>query len=323
MRTQVPGSPRPISSGNKIALNFLPFREQNFTFVVYRRPLTETDQSVPGTRWLPIDCLAAPKGESERHRYAVSLTKMDGHEETSICAWVNPGLTVHVLYTALIGRASDADLVDYVEIPENQFRREVHFILKRHKDAREVMSLRPFELRATGHFGLLCRFSLQWPDDTALSEKTRLELSLTHKNGRTNEDFYLDHRDKIELFLGTYFDQIAQLKLHDFTTVHLDRRLSIVPSFVLERRIFVFGGGRESRNQFFGLRDYGPLEAPKRSSQLAFLFRKEDRERSQDLYRALRGDTYPTFPGMEKLFRLRVSRDNVVGTALVLSKHYL
>ena len=314
MRTQVPGSPRPISSGNKIALNFLPFREQNFTFVVYRRPLTETDQSVPGTRWLPIDCLAAPKGESERHRYAVSLTKMDGHEETSICAWVNPGLTVHVLYTALIGRASDADLVDYVEIPENQFRREVHFILKRHKDAREVMSLRPFELRATGHFGLLCRFSLQWPDDTALSEKTRLELSLTHKNGRTNEDFYLDHRDKIELFLGTYFDQIAQLKLHDFTTVHLDRRLSIVPSFVLERRIFVFGGGRESRNQFFGLRDYGPLEAPKRSSQLAFLFRKEDRERSQDLYRALRGDTYPTFPGMEKLFRLRVSRDNVVGT---------
>jgi hypothetical protein len=82
----------------------------------------------------------------------------------------------------------------------------------------------------------------------------------------------------------------------------------------LDRRTFVFGGGQESRNQFFGLRDHGPLEAPKRSTLLAFIFRKEDRERAQDLFRALRGDTYPTFPGMEKLFQVRVSRDNVVGT---------
>jgi hypothetical protein len=75
MRAPVPGDPRPISSGNRIALNFLPFREQDFAFVVYRRPLAETDQSVPGTRWLPIDCMAHPKGESQRHRYAVSLGK--------------------------------------------------------------------------------------------------------------------------------------------------------------------------------------------------------------------------------------------------------
>jgi hypothetical protein len=309
-------STRQVTSGRKVALNFLPLREQDFTFAIYRRKLATTDQAVPGTRWLPIDCTGEVKADTERFQYAISLTKTDGYEEISIRAWVNPQLTIHVLYEALVTRAQADDLVENCKLPDSQFLREVGLILKRHGDAHEMMSLRPFELRASGHFGLLCKFSLRWPPNSTLPEKTRLELSLTHKNGRTNEDFYLDHRGKIEGFLNTYFDQLASLQLHDASVVHLDRRLSVIPSFLLDRRTFVFGGGQESRSQFFGLRDHGPLKQPKRPTELAFVFRKEDRERAQDLYRALRGDTYPTFPGMEKLFRVRVSRDNVVGTEI-------
>jgi hypothetical protein len=306
-------SARQVSNGRKIALNFLPFREQDFAFAIYRRKLEITDQAVPGTRWLPIDCMAENKGDARKLRYAVSLTKDDGYQETSIRAWVNPGLTVHVLYEALVARTQKDDLAENSELPDREFLREVGLVLKRHGDAREMMSLRPFELRANGHFGLLCKFSLRVPLTSPLPEKTRLELSLMHKIGRTNEDFYLDHRGKIEWFLNTYFDRLASLQLHDSTVVHPERRLSVISAFLLERRTFVFGGGQESPNQFFGLRDHGPLEAPKHPIQLAFTYRKEDRERAQDLFRALRGDTYPTFPGMEKLFRVRVSRDNVVG----------
>lgn len=138
------------SSGRKIALNFLPFREQDFAFAIYRRKLKTTDQAVPGTRWLPIDCMAENKGDSEKFRYVVSLTKDDGYQETSIRAWVNPGLTVHVLYEALMARTREDDLAENFELPDKEFLREVGFVLKRHGDAREMMSLRPFELRRTG-----------------------------------------------------------------------------------------------------------------------------------------------------------------------------
>jgi hypothetical protein len=40
-------SVRQVSSGRKIALNFLPFREQDFAFAIYRRKLEITDQAVP------------------------------------------------------------------------------------------------------------------------------------------------------------------------------------------------------------------------------------------------------------------------------------
>jgi hypothetical protein len=111
-----------------------------------------------------------------------------------------------VLYKALVARTRADDLAENCELPDSEFLREVGFVLKRHGDAREMMFLRPFELRANGHFGLLCKFSLRVPPTSSLPEKTRLELSLTHKNGRTNEDFYLDHRGKTEWFLNTYFD---------------------------------------------------------------------------------------------------------------------
>jgi hypothetical protein len=176
-------STRRVSSGRNVALNFLPFREQDFVFRIYRRKLAITDQAVPGTRWLPDDCTGEVQADTERFQYAVSLIRTNGYEETSIRAWVNPGLTVHILYEALVARARADDLAQNCEFPDSQFLREVGFILKRHGDAREMMSLRPFELRANGHFGMLCKFSLRWPPNSTLPEKTRLELSLTHKNG--------------------------------------------------------------------------------------------------------------------------------------------
>jgi hypothetical protein len=133
-----PPTARQVSSGRKIALNFLPFREQDFAFAIYRRKLATTDQAVPGTRWLPIDCMAESKGDGQKLRYAVSLTKDDGYQETSIRAWVNPGLTVHVLYAALVARTRADDLVENCELPDSELLREVGFVLKRHGDACEM-----------------------------------------------------------------------------------------------------------------------------------------------------------------------------------------
>jgi Piwi domain len=213
----------------------------------------------------------------------------------------------------LVNRVTKSDISEHIELPEKIFYRKIGFVLRRHGDVREVMWLRPFDLRVHGKFGFLCNFALRVPVDSSLSAKKRLELSLTHKNGHSNEDFFLDQHQKISEFLQTYFEIIKKLKLHDGSEIELENKLSVIPSFTLSTRSYVFGGGREGKNQFFGLRDYAPLQQPESKSRLIFVYQSSDRPKSHDLFRALRGDTYSTFTGMERMFRIPIDKSNVSG----------
>ncbi|MGC9225494.1 MAG: hypothetical protein ACP5E2_16410, partial [Terracidiphilus sp.] len=113
-----------------------------------------------------------------------------------------------------------------------------------------------------------------------LPDRRRLELSLSQKNGRLNEDFYLDHYQKLEQFLKRYFSAIEHLALHDGTTVTLDSKISLVPSFQLSKRTYIFAGDKEARNQFFGLRDNPPLKLADPNTKLEFVFLPIDRSKS-------------------------------------------
>jgi hypothetical protein len=299
------------TSTSNIALSFLAVTQSDFTYTVYRRKLGPDEEAVVGTRDLPEDCLAPATSLTERHRYEVSLQPHDGLEQTAIRAWVNPGLTTAVLHQALIIAAQNAN--SETELPEQMLKREVAFVLRRHGDAREVMWLRAYGLHVLERFGFLLRFALRVPQDSTMPDRRRLELSLTHKNGRLNEDFYLDQNQKIEMFLSHYFHDIARLVLHDGTIVELDAKLSVIPSFTLERRTYLFRAGREGRNQFFGLRDNGPFQTSNSNAHLVFVYTAADREKSQYLFRALRGGVYSTFPGMETLFGTSIGRQNVSG----------
>ncbi|MFY9826139.1 MAG: Piwi domain-containing protein [Thermoanaerobaculia bacterium] len=299
---------------DQVALSFLALKPQDFAFSVYRLEIDSEDQSVPGTRFLPKDIL--PEGSSkggEFIRYTVSLKPQEHFEKIKINAWTNPGLTTEVLHQALTSRAKLTDLAANVELPDKGFIREVAFVLNRHHDAREVMWLRAYDLRVLGRFGFLCNFALRVPFESSLTAKDRLELSLTHKNGRMNADFFLDQYQKVGDFLRLYFASIQRLELHDGTELDLDDKLSVIPSFTLSTRTYIFGNRREGKNQFFGLRDFSPFQSAEPDARLVFVFQEADRLKSQDLFRALRGGTYSTFPGMEKMFRTSIGKHNVAG----------
>jgi len=302
-----------MSSTPNIAVGFLAARESNFEYQIFRRRLTDQEESVPGTRYLPADCEKQSDTPAERQRYEIAFEMRPGFEPVRVSAWLEQGLTDEVLHNALIRCTDDAGLRSDIEIPDRQLRPRVAFVLARHGDAREVIWLRAYGLQVLGRFGFLCEFQLRVPRESSIPVRKRLELSLAQKNGRSNEDYYLDQHRKIELFIRRYFRKIARLRLHDGTLVELDAKLPVVPSFTLARRTYVFGSGREGRSQFFGLRDHGPFQAADPESRLVFVFTPEDRERSQHLYRALRGDVYTTFPGMEAMFRTKMSRDNISG----------
>ena len=302
-----------MSAPYHIAITFLAFKSKDFIFTVYRKKLEKDQESLPGTRYLPTDCLAASPSKNNNLRYVISLSPQDGYEQVAVRAWVNPELTLDVLHQSLRNRATADDLLTHTEFSEKKFNRKIDFVLRRHGDAREVMWLRPYNLHAVGKFGFLCGFALRVPVNSDLPVKKRLELSLTHKNGRINADFFLDQHQKIGEFLHTYLEAIQKLKLHDGSELELESKLSVIPCFTLSPRTYVFGSKREGKNQFFGLRDYSPLQPSQPNTRLVFVFQASDRPKSQDLFRALRGDTYSTFSGMEKMFRTPISKDNVAG----------
>jgi len=301
-----------VSTSN-IALSFLAAKTPDFTYTIYRRRLQQDQEAVSGTRYLPEDCTDKRLESAERLRYEVSLQPRPDLDPLRVSAWIDQGLTDEVLHQALLNRTRQPDLLADTELPDRNFIREVSFVLARHGDVRELMRLRAYGLQVHGRFGFLCQFALRVPRTSTMPDRRRLELSLTHKNGRTNEDFYLDQNQKIEMFIRRYFSHIAALTLHDGSIVELESKLSVVPSFTLARRTYVFANGHEGRNQFFGLRDHGPFQPADPHNRLVFVFAKDDRERSQHLFRALRGDIYSTFSGMDAMFGAPIDRNNVTG----------
>jgi Piwi domain len=302
-----------LSNPDRIALNFLGVRPHSFAYRIYRKELESNAPSEEGTRHLPREILLNG-GHDEtraRGRYCISLTPRDGFEEVAVPSYVDSGLTTHVLQTALTVKVKE--LGPNIEFDEG-FIKRIAFVLYCHEaGVREVIWLKAYHLRVLRRFGFLLDFALRIPGNSNISDKRRLQLSLTHKNGRVNEDYYLDHYDKIEKFLRRYLNSIRQLTLHDGSNVELEGKLAVISSFALSRRVFVFGDDKEGKSQFFGLRTNGPLKEAPENGHLVFLFQEADRAKSQDLFRALRGDTYSTFPGMQQMFRLPFGRSNVSG----------
>lgn len=301
-----------MPSLSQVALNFFALQPQDFSFRVFRRQLDDSEQSPPTTRWLPINLQS--NASSNAKRFETSLQPKDGFDEVTLGAWVCPPLTVEVIHAALIEKIGEGPLRNDIELPTRKFKREVAFVLKKHSDhVREVMWFRAHGMKAIGRFGFLCSFNVRVAPEATITAKQRLELSLTHRNGRVNEAFYLDRYKKIVDFLGLFHNKIRVLTLHDGTQIEIDSKLSVFPSFTLDTRTYVFAGQREAKSQFFGLRDLGPFAAANQTSRLAFLYKSEDKANSQDLFKALRGDTYTTFTGMDKMFKTPISKANVTG----------
>jgi hypothetical protein len=301
---------------DRIALNFLPLGVSDFSFHVYRRPLL-AGETATSQRWLPED-IADPHASSNPGRfYEISFEARPDHEAVRVGAWVNPQLTLDVIHRALLKRVQQADLKASTEVPQKAWKRKVAFLLDEHKEGvREVMWVRPYDLKSIARFGFLLKFALRVPPAATITTRRVLELGLTHKRGRTNEDFYLDQYEKINTFMKFYYKAVATFSLHDGTAVDVESRLALVPSFPLDTRTYVFAGDREGKNQFFGLRDYGPYAPANSKTRLAFLFRPEDRPSAQDLFRALRGDVFATFPGMHRMFGVAIRRENATGVEL-------
>jgi hypothetical protein len=307
--------------GYRIALNFFALCDQHFEFMVYRRRRQENErrEEYPGCkdRNLPVRSASRAKStgpDFEYQKYWVSLIEKEEFDPFVCTSKTNNYLTIDYLYHLLRQNCSTLYDNEYT-FEERRFDSRVLFILSSHAEGREVVWLQPYLLRSKGEFGFLADFKLDAPSNAKISGRS-LELSLALKNGRPNRDFYADRVSKLQQFVSRYHDRVFPLR-SDPTSIRVGKTLREVESDLLHSKRYIVGGNNTSKSQFLGVKEYGPLRPAQKDIKVYFVYRPNDKPLSYDLYRALRGDTFKTFSGMNDMFQFTMDKNSIGGAPTI------
>lgn len=302
-----------MQNNHSISLNFLPLVQDSFAFTVYR--LEDSGQKkaeVPEgatNKSLPISA----DDVDNRKKYWVSFRKTDGFEVFECEAHYNQYITRDFLHNQLV--ASSGVVASKVQSTQDIgfARKRVLFTLQEHPEGIEIVWLQAYYLKSARKFGFLIDFHFKKNDDVPFSMRVQqLSLSLD-KHGRENKNFYSDRYDKLQDFINRYFEEIFPLR-NESNSIGVARKLIQLPTKSLEKKNYVFSDEHTHDSQFMGIKQYRPLEALDRNPTIFFVYRQQDRLVSLDLYKALRGERFPTvFPGTETMFGFSMTPSNVRG----------
>ena len=297
------------------AINFVLLSAQNFPIVVYRRAVVEGDakDSFPGCRKrkLPAE---SQYSEDEYSDWWVSPERFDGATQFETDSTTNPLVTLDVLNHALRRRLR-ASFGEGRVIDERGISGRLAIVLAEHKEGIETVWLKPYRLRATGELGFLVDYWFKTPSNSRPSKRT-LQLSLAlDEQGRRNKNFYLDRYRKVEKFLSETARDVFPLTIGGMT-IDVRPSLRTLPALFTQSPKLVFRSNQSGIGSFAGLQKFGPLQEAPDTTQLFFLYRRCDHSLSQDLFRALRGDSFSTFSGMHAMFGLSLDKERVSGISV-------
>ena len=297
----------------KIALNFLPLATDQFSFVLYRIPYAEglnrpsagDEQAI--RRNLPDN--------DDRRFYWTTFGNITGSTRVRCKPYDNNYATLDALRLALISQCEK-------QFSENEFhiisgiRDHLEIVIQSYDEGHQAISLEPYLLRSQGKFGFLADFRFH-PKEEYRGTRKSLELSLAlDSNGQQNRNYYVDRHNQLVQFVEKFHNKIFPLTMPGDDKIDVETSLVDVAQEQLDVKQYIAGTHSEHRSQFMGIKENGPLEKASDDSLLYFVHQEKDIPLSRELYRALRGDTFRTFPGFERMFGLRLSRDNVKGIAI-------
>ena len=295
-----------------IALNFFPLAADQFTVSLYRfpyaedkRPFAADEQAV--RRSLEVNGI--------RDNYWTLFQQIEGGTVTVCEPFDNIYATIDALRQALLQSCHRNIAPNEFQV-FGGFRRRIEITTATHPEGLGVITLEPYFLRSRGQFGFLADSGFH-PNGEHAGSRRALQLSLSlDRNGRPNRSRYADKYSLLSDFIGKFHSVIFPLTLPGGQTVDIDTRLVELNPEKLDMKHYVVGSGSESRSQFMGVKQSGPLVGTPTDTHLCFLYCPEDRTLSHDLLRALRGNTFRTFPGMEQMFGLSIGNDRVRGIPL-------
>ncbi len=295
-----------------IALNFFPLKTDQFTITLYRLPFVEGKRPRCGDEKAVRRNL---KVNGEYHPYWTLFQRSEGTTKVVCQPFDNVYATIDGLRSALI-QSCEKNLAPDKFRAIGRFRRPVEIIMATHPEGIEVISLEPYLLRSHRQFGFLADFRFH-PEKEYRWTKRSLQLSLSlDKNGRANLDSYADRYSRLSDYVTRFHNKIFPLYLPGGQKVAVEPRLVELRPTTLDEKNYVVGADSLSKSQFRGVAQSGPFKQCPEDARLYFLYRQEERPLSRELFRALRGDTFRTFPGMERMFNFPISNKNVKGVSL-------
>ena len=295
-----------------IALNFFPLATEQFSITVYCLPYIERERPRVGDeeairRRLNVGGNCEP--------YWTLFQSMEDSTKVVCEPFDDIYVTIDALRLALIYSCRKKLERDCFRVIEG-FRRHVEIVISTYPEGSQVVSLEPYLLRSRGQFGFLAEFRFR-PNEEHRGTRRSLQLSLSlDRHGKQNLNYYADRYSQLVDYVAKFHERIFPLKVPGGQEVGVGSQLVELPRQSLDVRNYVVGSGDESRSQFMGVKQSGPLKRVLKDTHLYFLYRREDHALSQDLFRALRGDSFQTFAGMEEMFHLPISKENVSGAVL-------
>jgi argonaute-like protein len=300
-----------MDSKYQIKLNFLAIAGSLPGFSIYRAPRSEIAQKPEGEVFgfsLPIN-----RDGKERAQYWVRFSPDTGFEEFHVSPNDNNFLTVRALFTGLHNSARALLQEAEFEAPKKSFIEELSFNFKQYAEGREQLTVQPYFLKDRQLFGWLTDFRFRMEEGVAFSRRIQqLSLSLD-ANYRRNLDYYLDRTNRLNEMLAARLPVLDGVMLPGLTQpIKAEPDFTSISATRLQSKTYLFAGDRESRSQFTGLRQYGPLEPLSAPPKILFAFRERDRQSARTLAIALQGSKKQerySFPGFESLFKSPISID--------------
>lgn len=286
---------------NQIRFSFLPLVSSDFVFSIYRRVAEGLKLENEYRYSLPV----ISEQNDIRDNFFVSFTKNEGNILYQCHSRDNNSLTLKWLIFQLEHK-TDNVLSSNDFFIGRWFVPRISYVLRRTDFGCQVIDLEPYFLRKTQEFGFTIDFRFD-ANGTHLNKIAvdKLSLSLSH-DGQKNKNKYAD---KLRLLSG--FISSTMTTLFPIGEIDVSRQLRALPFSVLKEKEYVFGGGNIDNNQFSGLVKYKPLLQPSKEPLYVFIFQKSRVNLSREIWKALNGDLYNTFFGMQKMFGVDFSNAKV------------
>lgn len=297
---------------SRIALNFFPVATDRFTITLYRlnvggqeRPPCDEGRVV--RRYLKTNeegeyhwCTFEPRPDA---------TKIECKPHDNIY------VTLDALRNGLIG-SCDANLQRGSFKVYGGIRKYVEIVTSVYDEGRQVATVEPYYLRVRRQFGFLVGFRFH-PKELHVGTRSSLQRSLSlDRQGRPNYNYYADRHSHLVDYVRRFHPRIFPLHMENGQRLDIGSTLVEFVPEELDVKKYVVGSGSETRSQFMGVKESGPFMPGPSHPFLYFLYQEHERPLSRDLFRALRGDSFRTFPGMAEMFNVPISNENVSGAVI-------
>jgi hypothetical protein len=306
-------TPNTTKDDYQIHLNFLPVEMNSSPCLIYRRLRASVQEERPSPSVTAQRLPAIRADEADWQSYWVLHEPAEGFEPFNYQAGWSPDLSRRILFECLRRSVVARLQPQQYQFPSNNFIQEVSLIMASHPEGNEVLVVQPYFLKASRQIGFLVDFHFNLGRSVPFSRRIQqLSLSLD-KNFRRNVDYYVDRSSKVRKFMETIWYVFEGLTLPSAAApLGISKEFVALKAERLRPKSYVFANGKESRSQFTGLRDFGPLQALESPPRLLFVFREQDRLAARRLALGLKGlkqrGQY-NFPGFNELFKTTLEID--------------